>query len=36
MNELTVYEYQKNREYFIDKGRAIEGNAAQQAERENN
>ncbi|MEW4228673.1 hypothetical protein [Priestia megaterium] len=22
MNELTIYEYQKNREQFIDKGRA--------------
>ncbi|MEJ9303539.1 polymorphic toxin type 15 domain-containing protein [Priestia megaterium] len=29
MNELTVHEYQENRERFIDKGRAIEGNAVQ-------
>ncbi|CAH0156000.1 polymorphic toxin type 15 domain-containing protein [Peribacillus simplex] len=34
MNELTVYEYQKNRKRFIDEGRAIESNAAQQAARE--
>ncbi|HEB4953023.1 TPA: hypothetical protein R0D49_002637 [Bacillus cereus] len=34
MNELTVYEYQQNRKRFIDEGRAIEGNAAQQAARE--
>ncbi|MGG0458365.1 polymorphic toxin type 15 domain-containing protein [Bacillus mycoides] len=30
-NELTIYEYQQNRKRFIDEGRAIEGNAAQQA-----
>ncbi|MFS0765711.1 polymorphic toxin type 15 domain-containing protein [Peribacillus phoenicis] len=34
MNELTVYEYQQNRKRFIDEGRAIESNAAQQAARE--
>ncbi|SUV07373.1 bacillus transposase protein [Priestia megaterium] len=34
MNELTVHEYQENRERFIDKGRAIEGNVAQQTARE--
>ncbi|MCS6594500.1 polymorphic toxin type 15 domain-containing protein [Bacillus cereus] len=31
MNELTVDEYLKNRERYIAQGRAIEGNAAQQA-----
>jgi len=31
MNALTVYEYQQNRKRFIDEGRAIEGDAAQQA-----
>ncbi|MFE4525210.1 polymorphic toxin type 15 domain-containing protein [Cytobacillus firmus] len=34
MNELTVDEYLKNREKFIEQGRTIEGNAAQQAARE--
>lgn len=34
MNELTVSEYLKNRERYILEGRAIEGNAAQQAARE--
>ncbi|MBU5594939.1 hypothetical protein KQI76_07155 [Amphibacillus sp. MSJ-3] len=34
MNELTVNEYLKNREKYIEQGRAIEGNAAQQAARE--
>ncbi|WP_328797793.1 polymorphic toxin type 15 domain-containing protein [Heyndrickxia sporothermodurans] len=34
MNELTVDEYIKNREKYIEQGRAIEGNAAQQAARE--
>ncbi|MBZ5753860.1 hypothetical protein K9V48_27595, partial [Metabacillus sp. DBTR6] len=34
MNELTVDEYLKNRQRYIDEGRAIEGNAAQQAARE--
>ena len=34
MNELTVDEYLKNREKYIEQGRAIEGNAAQQATRE--
>ncbi|MEK4081043.1 T7SS effector LXG polymorphic toxin [Solibacillus sp. FSL K6-1126] len=34
MNELTVDEYLKNREKYIEQGRAIEGNAAQQAARE--
>ncbi|MFE0620678.1 hypothetical protein ACFW1J_04635 [Priestia aryabhattai] len=29
MNELTIYEYQENREQFINKGRAKEGNAVQ-------
>jgi len=29
MNELAVYKYQKNRKQFIEKGRAIEGNVAQ-------
>ncbi|MGG4462591.1 polymorphic toxin type 15 domain-containing protein, partial [Micromonospora provocatoris] len=33
MNELTVYEYQQNRKRFIEEGRAIESNAAQQAAR---
>ncbi|WP_332238751.1 polymorphic toxin type 15 domain-containing protein [Sporolactobacillus sp. KGMB 08714] len=35
MNELTVDEYLRNRERYLAKGRAIEGNAAQQAAREN-
>ncbi|WP_457982525.1 polymorphic toxin type 15 domain-containing protein [Bacillus paralicheniformis] len=35
MNELTVEEYLKNRERYIAEGRALEGNAAQQAAREN-
>nr|WP_257206014.1 polymorphic toxin type 15 domain-containing protein [Bacillus wiedmannii] len=34
MNELTVHEYRENRNRFIDKGRAIEGNVAQQTARE--
>ncbi|MEI3605172.1 polymorphic toxin type 15 domain-containing protein [Pseudogracilibacillus sp. SE30717A] len=34
MNELTVDEYLKNRERYIEEGRALEGNAAQRAERE--
>ncbi|MFC7371361.1 polymorphic toxin type 15 domain-containing protein [Fictibacillus iocasae] len=34
MNELTVDEYLKNRGRYIAKGRAIEGNAAQQTARE--
>ncbi|GAE29515.1 polymorphic toxin type 15 domain-containing protein [Alkalihalobacillus hemicellulosilyticus] len=34
MNQLTVDEYLKNREKYIAEGRAIEGNAAQQAARE--
>lgn len=34
MNELTVDEYLKNRERYIAEGRALEGNAAQRAERE--
>lgn len=34
MNELTVDEYLKNREKYIEQVRAIEGNAAQQAARE--
>lgn len=34
MNELTVDEYLKNREMYLENGRAIEGNAAQQAARE--
>ncbi|MFC7785528.1 polymorphic toxin type 15 domain-containing protein [Rossellomorea sp. GCM10028870] len=34
MNELTVNEYLKNREKYVTQGRAIEGNAAQQAARE--
>lgn len=33
MNELTVKEYLDNRERYIAEGRAIEGNAAQQAVR---
>ena len=33
MNKLTVDEYLKNRERYIAEGRAIEGNAAQQAAR---
>jgi Novel toxin 15 len=35
MNKLTVDEYLKNRERYIAEGRAIEGNMAQQAAREN-
>ena len=35
MNELTVKEYLDNRERYIAEGRAIEGNAAQKAAREN-
>nr|WP_309599744.1 polymorphic toxin type 15 domain-containing protein [Bacillus wiedmannii] len=31
MNALNVYEYQQNRKRFIDEGRAIGGNVAQQA-----
>ena len=34
MNELTVQEYLDNRERYIAEGRALEGNAAQQAARE--
>lgn len=34
MNELTVDEYLTNRERYVAEGRAIEGNAAQQAARE--
>lgn len=34
MNKLTADEYLKNRERYIAEGRAIEGNAAQQAARE--
>ena len=34
MNELTVDEYLKNHEKYIEQGRTIEGNAAQQAARE--
>ncbi|MED3999131.1 polymorphic toxin type 15 domain-containing protein [Priestia aryabhattai] len=34
MNELTVHEYQENRERFNDKGRAKEGNAAQKIARQ--
>jgi len=33
MNQLTVDEYLNNRERYIVEGRAIEGNAAQQAAR---
>ncbi|WP_241654637.1 polymorphic toxin type 15 domain-containing protein [Sporolactobacillus shoreae] len=35
MNELTIDEYLRNRERYLAEGRAIEGNAAQQAAREN-
>ena len=35
MNKLTVKEYLDNRERYIAEGRAIEGNAAQKAAREN-
>ena len=35
MNELTVQEYLDNRQQYLEQGRAIEGNAAQQAAREN-
>ena len=34
MNELTVQEYLDNRQKYIEQGRAIESNAAQQAARE--
>ncbi len=34
MNKLTVDEYLKNRQKYIDEGRAIEGDLAQQAARE--
>nr|WP_104993150.1 polymorphic toxin type 15 domain-containing protein [Clostridium acetobutylicum] len=34
MNKLTVDEYLKNRERYIEEGRAIEGNMAQQAARD--
>ncbi len=34
MNELTVDEYLKNREKYLEHGRAIEGKAAQQTARE--
>lgn len=34
MNELTVREYLDNRQKYIEQGRAIESNAAQQAARE--
>ncbi|KNX32728.1 MULTISPECIES: polymorphic toxin type 15 domain-containing protein [Bacillus amyloliquefaciens group] len=34
MNELTVNEYLKNRERYIAKGRAIEGNSAQKMARQ--
>ncbi|WP_246061256.1 polymorphic toxin type 15 domain-containing protein [Paenibacillus oralis] len=34
INQLTVYDYLKNSERYIAEGRAIEGNAAQQAARE--
>ncbi|MBA4537796.1 hypothetical protein H1Z61_11805 [Bacillus aquiflavi] len=34
MNELTVDEYLKNRKKYLEQGRAIEGNIAQQAARE--
>ncbi|MEK4628233.1 polymorphic toxin type 15 domain-containing protein [Solibacillus sp. FSL R7-0682] len=34
MNKLTVDEYLKNRQKYIDEGRAVEGNLAQQAARE--
>lgn len=33
MNKLTVDEYLQNRQRYIDEGRAIEGNMAQQAAR---
>ncbi|WP_297429166.1 polymorphic toxin type 15 domain-containing protein, partial [Clostridium sp.] len=33
MNQLTVNEYLQNRQRYIDEGRAIEGNMAQQAAR---
>ncbi|KEO81841.1 hypothetical protein EL26_18550 [Tumebacillus flagellatus] len=35
MNRLTVDEYLKNRERYLKEGRALEGNSAQQAAREN-
>ena len=34
MNKLTVQEYLDNRQKYIEQGRAIESNAAQQAARE--
>lgn len=34
MNELTVQEYLDNRQKYIEQGRAIESNVAQQAVRE--
>lgn len=34
MNELTVDEYLKNREKYLEQGRAIEGTAIQKAARE--
>ncbi|MFL0253357.1 polymorphic toxin type 15 domain-containing protein, partial [Clostridium neuense] len=34
MNKLTVDEYLKNRERYIEEGRSIEGNMAQQLARE--
>ena len=34
LNSLTVYEFLQNRDRYIDKGRAPEGNAAQKAARE--
>ena len=34
MNELMVQEYLDNRQQYLEQGRAIEGNAAQQAARE--
>lgn len=34
MNKLTVYDYLKNRQKYIDEGRALEGDLAQQAARE--
>ncbi|MGM9968239.1 MAG: polymorphic toxin type 15 domain-containing protein, partial [Rummeliibacillus sp.] len=34
LNDLTVEEYLNNRKRYLEEGRAIEGNAAQRAERE--
>jgi hypothetical protein len=34
MNELTIEEYLKNRERYLNEGRAIEGNAAQKLARQ--